>query len=347
VIRFAEYLFPYPMPFWTTLRQVGVDCAVSTLDRTTSVMGHRPADLPWEEGALCLLARRYEDAGLELVGIEDSPPLDRVRLGIAGRDEEIEHFCTLIRAMGKVGIPMLCYNWMAVIPWLRTSTTLRGRGGALVTGFDNAVLKDLSPTWAGQVPEEQFWEAFAYFITRVAPVAEKAGVRLALHPDDPPLAPIRGLGRIMNSVEAFQRVIDMVDTPANAITLCQGNFTLMTDDLPGVIRHFGQQGRIAFAHFRDVKGTREHFVETFHDEGQTDMYACMKAWHEIDFDGVMRPDHVPTLETDSNENPAYSNLGRLHAIGYMTGLREAAAAEMSRKRGRMEDVAEAVLTPAT
>lgn len=328
-IRFAEFLSPHPLPFWTTLRQVGVDCAVSSLNRSGYAAGHTAADLPWDEGALRLLKQRYEDAGLDLVGIEDSPPLDRARLGLPGRDEEIEHFCTQVRAMGKLGIPMLCYNWMAVIPWLRTSVALRGRGGALVTGFDRAVLEGLPPTWAGEVSAEQFWDAFAYFIRRVAPVAEQAGVRLALHPDDPPLAPLRGLGRIMNSVEAFQRVIDLIDSPANAITLCQGNFTLMTDDLPGVIRDFGRQGRIAFAHFRDVRGTRERFVETFHDEGQTDMYACMKAWVEIGYDGPMRPDHVPTLETDSNENPAYSNLGRLHAIGYMTGLREAAMAELA------------------
>ncbi|MGH2343668.1 MAG: mannonate dehydratase [Chloroflexota bacterium] len=328
MIRIAEYLPPIPTPFWTTLRQVGVDYVISTLDRSAHRPGERGMDLPWEEGALRLLVKRFEDAGLEVVGIEDSPPLDRARLGLPGGDEEIEQFCELVRSMGAVGIPMLCYNWMAVIPWLRTSTTLRGRGGALVTGFDHAVFAKLPPTWAGQVTEEHLWSTFKHFIERVAPVAEKAGVQLALHPDDPPLSPLRGIGRIMRSVEAFERVIELVDTPANSITLCQGNFTLMTDDLPAVIRHFGRRGRIAFGHFRDVRGTPEHFVETFHDEGPTDMYACMKAWHEIGFDGVMRPDHVPTLEGDVNDNPAYSNLARLHAIGYMTGLREAAAAEL-------------------
>lgn len=178
--------------------------------------------------------------------------------------------------MGEVGIPMLCYNWLAVIPWMRTSTALRGRGGALVTGFDSAALAGLPPTWAGEVSEQQLWDAFTYFIERVVPVAEKAGVRLALHPDDPPLSPVRGLSRIMVSVEAFQRAIDIVDSPANSITLCQGNFTLMTDDLPAVIRHFGAQGKIAFGHFRDVRGTRERFVETFHDGGPTDMLARMR-----------------------------------------------------------------------
>jgi len=331
-IRFAEYLRPVPTPFWTTLRQVGVECVVSGLDHAATLRGQRAIDLPWEEGALRLLVKRYEDLGLHVVGIEDAPPLDRARLGLAGRDEEIEQFCVLVRSMGAVGIPMLCYNWMAVIPWYRTSTTLRGRGGALVTGFDTSDLTNMPLTWAGRVTAEQLWDALAYFLHRVAAVAEQAGVRLALHPDDPPLSPLRGIARILTSVEAFQRVVDMIDTPANSITLCQGNFALMTDDLPAVIRHFGRQGRIAFGHFRDVRGTPAHFVETFHDDGQTDMLACMKAWHAIGFDGVMRPDHVPTLEGDLNDNPAYSNLARLHALGYMTGLREAAVAEMRHDR---------------
>jgi mannonate dehydratase len=324
MVEFAEYLHPYPDAFWKTLRQIGVERAVTTLDRRPNPMGHRTADPPWGNGALRMLVQRYEDMGLQVVGVEDSPPLDRTRLGLTGREEEIENFCTLIRAMGDVGIPMLCYNWMAVIPWLRTSLAIEGRGGALVTGFDAAVIADAGDTWAGKVPESQFWDAFHYFLKRVVPVAERAGVRLALHPDDPPLTPIRGLGRIMNSLEALEKAVALVPSEANALTFCQGNATLMTDDVAGAIRHFGKCGQIAFGHFRDVAGTPARFVETFHDEGMTDMLAAMEAWHEIEFDGVLRCDHVPTLEGDSNSDPAYSKLGRLHAIGYMTGLREAA-----------------------
>ena len=98
---------------------------------------------------------------------------------------------------------------------------------------------------------------------------------------------------------------------------------MMTDDLPGVIRHFGRQGKIFFAHLRDVRGTPEKFVEVFHDEGQTNMLACMRAYRDIGFEGVTRPDHVPTMEGDSNDRPAYSSIGRLFAIGYLKGLREA------------------------
>jgi mannonate dehydratase len=225
--------------------------------------------------------------------------------------------------MGRLGIPMLCYNWMACVNWTRTTVSARGRGNALVTGFRLADMED-APTWAGDVPPGQLWDAFEYFLRHVLPVAEKAGVRLALHPDDPPIPLLRGVGRIMISVEAFERVLALADSEANAICLCQGNFTLFCDDLPAVIRRFGSEGRIAFGHFRDVRGTANDFVETFHDEGKTDMLACMEAWHDFDFDGVLRPDHVPTLFGEPNDDPSYALLARLHAIGYMQGLREAA-----------------------
>ena len=128
----------------------------------------------------------------------------------------------------------------------------------------------------GVVTDEQLWANLEYFLKRVLPVAEKANVKLAMHPDDPPLSPIRGIARIMRSVENFQRLLDLVPSPANGIDLCQGNFTLMTDDLPGVIRQFGKQKKIFFVHFRDVRGTPEKFEETFHDDGKTDMAACMR-----------------------------------------------------------------------
>jgi mannonate dehydratase len=109
----------------------------------------------------------------------------------------------------------------------------------------------------------------------------------------------------------------------NGITFCQGNFALMTDDLPAAIHHFGEQGKIAFVHFRDVRGTPERFVECFHDDGPTDMLACMRAYREIGFEGVLRPDHVPTMEGEPNDDPGYEALGRLFAIGYIRGLQEA------------------------
>jgi mannonate dehydratase len=319
MIQIAEVLPARPTPLWKLVQQVGVTHAVGPVPYRDE-----GTERPWELAPMRRMKERFDEAGFTLSVIESSPPMDLLRLGRPGREEELEWFQTLLQSMGTLDIPVLCYNWMAVLGWMRTSAILEGRAGALVTGFDLADIADAPLTQAGEVPESQLWESLHWFLERVVPVAESAGVKLAMHPDDPPLSPVRGLGRIMRSVENFQRLLDLVPSPVNGLTLCQGNFTLMTDDLPGVIRHFGGQGKIHFVHFRDVRGTPEKFVEVFHDEGPTDMMACMRAYRDIGFEGVLRPDHVPTLEGDSNDNPCYSSMARLHAIGYIQGLREAA-----------------------
>jgi mannonate dehydratase len=323
-IPIAEYFKPNLSPFWTTIRQIGVEHVISELDPHPDGYHDSTGDRPWDYVPLARIKERYEAAGLQLAGIEDWPPVDRARLGQPGREEEIENVCTLVRNMGRLGIPMLCYNWMARVNWTRTRTSIPARGGALVTGFRASDLANAPPIDAGSLSAEAIWDSLEHFLRQVVPVAEGAGVRLAIHPDDPPIPSLRGIPRIMISVEAFERVLAMFDSEANAICFCQGNFALMTDDLPGAIRRLGRDGRIAFGHFRDVRGTPDDFVETFHDDGPTDMLACMEAWHEIPFDGVLRPDHVPTLTGDSNDDPGYALTARLHAIGYMQGLREAA-----------------------
>jgi mannonate dehydratase len=327
-MEIAEIILePWPHPFWRVLKQIGVDSAVGVLPRHFADWRAAAPERAWDYGPLALYKHHVEEAGLELAVIEDNPPMDAIRLGGPGRDDELEHFCTLVRNMGKLGIPVLCYNWMAVLSWLRTSVAAPGRGGALVCAYDHRVLQDAPLTHAGVVEEEQLWTNLKWFLERVVPVAEEAGVKLALHPDDPPLSPIRGIGRIMTSVDAFQRLIELVPSDANGITLCQGNFTLMTDDLPSVIRQFGEQRKIFFVHFRDVVGTPESFVETFHEEGKTDMLACVRAYRDVGYGGMLRTDHVPTLEGDSADVPGYSRNARLFAIGSIKGLLEAAATE--------------------
>jgi mannonate dehydratase len=341
VITLAELLDPTePEPLWPLLQQLGVRHAVSLLeageqrarwirkeqshlvDRGVLTLG--TGEQSWSRDAIARLQGLYEAAGFELTAIEDTPPLDRVRLGMPGREEQIEAFCEQVRAMGAAGIPTLCYNWVPVYSWARTGLAVPERGGALTTEYDHAAMSSAaSMPEAPLATEAALWENFEYFLRRVIPVAEESGVKLALHPDDPPISPVRGLGRIMRSVDAFRRVLELVPSEANGITMCQGNFALMTDDLPALIREFGSAGAINFVHFRDVRGTPSHFVETFHDNGPTDMLECMRAYQDVGFDGALRPDHVPTLHGESNDKPGYAILGRLFAVGYIRGLSEA------------------------
>ncbi len=316
MIQIAEMLPPVYSPLWDLVAQCGVSKVVGALD-----LEHRLGDeAPWSYVSLLRVKNAYEARGFELAVIESRPPLTKAKLGLDGRDEEIAAVCELLESMGKLGIGVWCYEWMPVMNWLRTSTEIPSRGGALVTGYDHSQMRDAPMTEYGEVGEAQLWDNLHYFLERVLPVAEAAGVKLAMHPDDPPLSPIRGLGRIMRSIENFQRLLDIVPSEMNGIALCQGNFTLMTDDLPQVIRQFGD--KIFFVHMRDVAGTREKFEETFHDAGQTDMVACMRAYRDIGFDGALRPDHVPTMAGDDNEHAGYSSIGRLFAIGYIKGIRE-------------------------
>jgi mannonate dehydratase len=316
MLRIAEFIDPTPNPVWRLAQQCGVTAAVGGLPFTMLEANERVCDL----APLTRMKQRYEAAGFTLEVIEARPPLNKAKRGLPGRDEEIDVACTLIENMGKLGIPVWCYEWMTDFNWLRTNTATRSRGGSVVTSFDAAdVPADITSN--PPISENELWDNLDYFLRRVLPVAERAGVKLSMHPDDPPITPIRGVSRIMRSIDNFHRLIDMLPSPMNTITLCQGNFTLMTDDLPGEIRRFGD--KISFVHFRDVRGVPTRFEEAWHDAGKTDMLACMRAYRDIGFDGVLRPDHVPTVEGDSNTNAGYSAFGRLYAIGYIRGLREA------------------------
>lgn len=336
MFRLSEFLTPRPEPLWELVKQAGAHHVVTILEgaeqeqRMFASVGAgqlRPAandSLPWSEAAIARAIATYADHGLTMVAIEDTAPMDKIRLGLPGRDEEIEHVITQLTAMGNLGIDTLCYNWMALSSWARTSVDVRSRGGALVTAFRSAEA-DLLPDLVGdgEVTAEQLWSALEYFLDAVIPVAESAGVKMGMHPDDPPLSQVRKMPRIMSSPDAFRRLLTMSDSASNGVTFCQGNFALMTDDLPSLIREFGGAGRIPFVHFRNVRGTADDFVETFHDDGQLDMAACLRAYQDIGFSGPLRPDHVPTMHGEDNSRPAYETLGRLFALGYIAGLRDA------------------------
>ncbi len=301
-------------------RQMGMSDVVTTVPGVTMAPERAQGPvLTYQD--LFQLRQRVEAVGLRLSVIEGYQLSDRITLGMPGRDDDLAIVCESIRNMGRAGIPVYCYNFMAVFNWLRTSTTVAGRGGALVTQFDAAALAGLPDTYAGETTDAQMWDNFEYFLRRVLPVAEAAGVKLALHPDDPPMSPVRGLARIMRDMDAFKRVLDMADSPCNGITFCQGNFAAMPGVvIPDAIRYFGARRKIFFAHFRDIRGSVPRFEETFHDEGKTDMAAAMQAYDDIGFDGPMRPDHAPTMEGESNDRPGYMVRGQIFAVGYMQGL---------------------------
>jgi len=324
MIQIAISVAPQPNLDLTLMKQCGVEHAVGGIS-LNPVAGAGEDEQPWSYSSLKRAKEAYEENGLTLSVIESRPPMEKIKLGLPGRDEEIDVVCALLRNMGALGIPVWCSMWMPILGVMRTSYELPTRAGAQVSGFDHEQLRHEPLTEYGVVPEEQQWENLRYFLQRVVPVAEAAQVKMAMHPDDPPLSPIRGVSRIMSSVENYQKLIDLVPSPMNGIALCQGNFTLMTDDLPSVIRHFGAQDKIFFVHFRDVQGTPDKFEEAFHDDGQTDLAACMRAYRDIGYEGVCRPDHYPKMGDESFADEHC--MARLFAVGYIKGLREAVYGE--------------------
>ncbi|WP_248516686.1 mannonate dehydratase [Salinarchaeum laminariae] len=315
MVELALVMPPEPDDRWDLAKQVGVDTAVVHAleigdDRTE-----------WNHDRLQGMQNWFQNAGIEIGVIEGSVPVtDTTRLGLEGRDAEIEQFKQFLRDCGDLGIDTICYDWMAGIRWARTNVTVEARGGSLTSEYDVADMPGTSPHEAANVTHEELWANLEHFLEEVVPVAEEAGVTLGLHPDDPPREDVKGIPRIVNSVEAYDRVLDVVESEYNGITFCQGNFAAMGVDVPETIRHFGD--RINFAHFRDVRGDADAFVETWHDDGPTDMLAVMEAYDDVGFDGPIRPDHVPTMAGEDNSNPGYHTKGRLWAIGYMRGLLE-------------------------
>jgi mannonate dehydratase len=279
--------------------------------------------------------RRVERFGLRLSVVEGYLPIENIKIG---RDDgsEIERLKSLVRNMGQLGVEVLCYNFMAGTDWVRTRLDAPERGGAKVTAFDlrdaeRAVLLGHDGAGARDFPQEEqvsadaLWKTLEAFLNELVPVAEQSCVVLAMHPDDPPLGQFLGKARIMNNAENFERLVELVPSPSNKICFCQGTFAEMGLDIPATIRRLGKH--ICYVHFRDVRGTAESFSETFHDNGQTDMVAAMRAYRDIGFDGPMRPDHVPQLAGEDDGEPGYTIKGRLFAFGYMRGLMQATAPE--------------------
>lgn len=272
-----------------------------------------------------------EEFGLKVFAVEGYLPIERIKIGEDYDGQEIAAMQQLIRNMGVLRIPLLCYNFMSGTDWVRTQLDAPERGGAKVTAFklidaQKAIsLNSQAEISSATIREDELWSNLQRFLEVVIPVAEASGVTLAMHPDDPPLSEFLGKARIMNSVENFERLVQLVPSPKNAICFCQGTFATMGVDIPQTIRRLGKH--IQYVHFRDARGTPEAFVETFHDNGPTDMAAAVRALRDIGFSGPLRPDHVPQLEGEDDGEPGYTMLGRLFAYGYIRGLLQATATQ--------------------
>jgi len=294
----------------------------------------QPESEVWEYADIMQDKMQVERDGLRFEVFEGAPRADKIFWNLPGRDEQLENFCKSLKNLGEVGIKVIKVQHMPAVPnmaWLRTYLDKPTRGGATSTAFDYDDIKNAPPTSKyGTYTEEEVWENIAYFLKGTLPAAEKAGVVITFHPDDPPISPIQGFPKPLRSVEAFDRLLEIVPSENIGITFCQGCFAEMGIDVPAAIRHFGKKKKIFFAHFRNVIGSAKEpggFQEVFHDDptGRVDMFEAMNGFYEVGFEGPMRPDHAPTMEFDdriSTGISAYRVLGKVLAIGYMKGLAE-------------------------
>ena len=313
---------------WHLARQMGVNHAVAKL--APELTGAEP---PYDFDTLRRFKTQFDEFGLKLIGLEgDQFNMQRIKIGQPGRDEDIELFQRMLRNMGRLGLNLFCYNFMAVFGWTRTSSTTPARGGAFCSSYSHELMQTGSEPEQAPLTEETLWENYTYFLRAVLPVAEESGVKLALHPDDPPITPIRGIGRIMITAEAFRRVFSLSDSPSHGAAFCQATFSLMEDvpDVAALAEEFVSSGRVHYVHMRPVEGDRFAFHELFHDEGSVDFAKMLSVYQRCGFTGPLRPDHAPAMYEETAYDPdkgalasGYEILGRMFAVGYLKGTANA------------------------
>lgn len=303
---------------WTLVQQMGIDQAIAKL--APELTGQLP---PWDLHSFEQSKELYNKAGFDLIGLEgDQMDMTKIKLGLDGREKDVELYCRMLENMGKLGVRFICYNFMYT-GWYRTDKFIKERGGALVSGFNYQTALQEPDNKYAPISEEKVWDAYQWFIEQVMPVAEANGVQMALHPDDPPISPVHGIARIFTSAEGTRKALGLSNSPSHGLTFCQGTYTTMGEDVLSLVNEFGVQKKIFFVHIRDVVGSRENFRETFHDNGPTNMFRMMKAYKEIGFAGSLRSDHVPTMAGESNNHAGYEMKGSLFGVGYIKGLLDA------------------------
>ncbi|WP_026487256.1 mannonate dehydratase [Caldanaerobius polysaccharolyticus] len=315
-----------------------------------------PVGEVWPLDRILELKKKVEAYGLKLEVIESVNVHEDIKLGLPSREVYIENYIETIKNLGIAGIKVVCYNFMPVFDWLRSDLARKLPDGSEVLYYDDSVIKNVDPvklvedTESGSrgfslpgwepyrlkelkrlfelyedVDEERLFDNLKYFLERIIPVCEKYDVKMAIHPDDPPWS-VFGLPRIVTGKENLERIIKLVDSPYNGLTLCSGSLGANPENnIPELVRYFGKIGRIHFAHVRNIKILSDKvFHETSHlsSDGSFDMFEIMKAYYDIGFDGYMRPDHGRMIWGEK-ARPGYGLYDRALGVAYLNGLWEA------------------------
>ena len=273
-------------------------------------------DGKWMLHDLVALRHSVERHGVRLTALENVPTsfYDHIMLNGPKRDEQIENMIATVRNIARAGIPIFGYNWMPSRVWRTSSAVIRG--GAVATAFDYEIARQAPLTHDRGYTEEEMWENLEYWIKIITPIAEEEGIRLGIHPCDPPVPVLGGIPQLMRSFDAYKRLIEIYPSDSNAIEFCQGTFSEMNEDIYEMIRYFGERKKILYVHFRNVSAQVPKFQEEFINTGYVDMHRAMNIYHEVGFDGVFVDDHVPTVVGDTS----WGHRGRAFANGYIQAL---------------------------
>jgi mannonate dehydratase len=292
---------------------------------------------PWSYEELRDLKRAIESHGLKWEAIENFDPghWHDVLLDGPRRAEQMELLKRHIQNIGRAGIPIMGYNFSIAGVWGWTKGPF-GRGGARSVRYREQEIDPQAPipngmVWnmiydpdapAGTVPPvspEELWQRLEHFLREILPVAEENGVRMALHPDDPPADSLRGTARLVNQPHKYQRVLDLVPSPSNTLEFCLGSLQEMREgDVYGAIAHYGAQDKIAYVHFRNVRGKVPSYQEVFVDEGDLDMIRAVRSLKQVGYEGVLIPDHTPEMSC-----AAPWHAGMAYALGYIRAAMQA------------------------
>lgn len=307
-----------------------------------------PVGEAWPYEKIMELKKTVEDAGLKISVIESVPVHEDIKIGLPTRDQYIENYKETLRSLGKAGIPVVCYNFMPIFDWTRSSLDYLLPDGSTALIYEEEVIEKMDPLtgelslpgWDTSyekgklqqlfdhyknVDEEKLWENLKYFLKEIIPVAEEANVKMAIHPDDPPWG-IFGLPRIITNKENLERFLSLYDSPYNGITMCSGSLgSDPKNDFPEMLRYFGKKGRVHFVHARNVKHTGPRsFQESAHPSsyGSLDMYEIIRAMKDFDYKGPIRPDHGRMIWGETGK-PGYGLFDRALGATYLIGLWEA------------------------